>query len=215
VSKYWLIFLILFTSILVLSFSRSAIIGLIVILFYLLAIWLKRNTGLFTSLLIGFLLLVVVGLGGSALFKNQNKMVQNLISHGDSSSLRFEQYQRIWDSRHEIGLLGRGMGTAGPSSQFRLDGGKNHWTENIYLDLFEETGLIGLIIYLLFFISVLYFGAKAKIGLEKQSLILILVSFALTGIFINYYTGQVGIMLLWLAAGTAIGSGHERKDTSL
>lgn len=199
-SYWWLAFAI----ILILSFSRSAIIGLIVSSIVALALWLKARWGFLKSSLATFLLILIFGIGSFILIKSDNPAIQNFLTHGDSSSLRVEQYQRIWQTKEEIGLLGHGSGTAGPSSQFRLDGGENHWTENIYLDIFEELGLVGLALYLLTIISAIYLSGKIKDDKSRQTLFVITIAFAVTGLFINYYTGQVGIFLFWLAAGLAL-----------
>ncbi len=185
--------------ILILTFSRSAALGFLIMALTFIFLMIKKQIGLIKSVSAVSCFVVVLLLGGFLVYqKVPNK---NLFTHNDSSSLRFEQYQRIWDTKNEIGLFGRGTGTAGPSSQFRLDGGENHWTENIYLDIFEELGYIGLLTYLILLSAVFYFGLKKEESPEMQTFMLDFIAFAFAGIFINYYTGQVGIFLMWLSAG--------------
>jgi O-antigen ligase len=190
--------LIIFASILVLSFSRSAIIGLAVGMICALFLFLSNRYGRYKSVVItGFLTLLILVAGIFAI-NIKSKQVKNFITHGDSSSLRFDQYKRIWNSRFEIGLVGRGSGTAGPASQYRLDGGENHWTENIYLDIYEELGLVGFLLYLLLLASLVISVRSISDKDERNTYIILIASYAVAGIFINYYTGQVGIFLLWL-----------------
>jgi O-antigen ligase len=142
-------------------------------------------------------LVLLFSLAGVAVYKNPS--TRDLVSHSDSTSIRFDQYKRIWDSRNEIGLLGRGTGTAGPSSQNRIDGGPNHFTENIYLDIFEELGLLGFTIYLVLILSLLVYSYRRINSDEGLSAFMLLSAFFATGLFVNYYTGQAGIFLVWLS----------------
>lgn len=199
ISRFWPLFLILFSTILILSFSRSAIIGLLIVFFCAFILWLSKKIGPAKTTLIALIMALAISCEGYQVLNSKDAKVQNSLTHGDSSSLRFEQYKRVWDSRFEIGLLGRGSGSAGPASQFRLDNGEKRWTENIYLDVFEELGLIGLVIYLFLFLVLFRNALKITDGDEKNTALLIITSFAVSGIFINYYTGQVGIFLMWLA----------------
>jgi cell division protein FtsW (lipid II flippase) len=144
-------------------------------------------------------ILVVISIIGLKLYNSEK--YKYYVTHGTSTSLRTEQIQRVWRDKNEIGLLGRSMGTAGPSSQNRLDGGPNHWSENIYLDIFEETGLVGLVLYLALIIAILIELAYNFSDPMNKSAVLIIVSFALMGFFINIYTGQIGIFLVWLLSG--------------
>lgn len=202
-SRKILFFIPLFVLALALTFSRSSWSGLIVLLLLILFYYLKKQFGSFAvSIWFAssvFLISLVLWFG------YQSVSFNSLITHGASSTERVEQYQRVWDQRYEIGILGRGMGTAGPSSQNRIDGGPNHWTENIYLDMFEETGLIGLSLFLFFLIILGYTLYNKKNIEEDRAVFSLLISFLLAGLFINIYTGQAGLYLLILMSRLAIG----------
>lgn len=198
----WLIVPIFF--ILLLTFSRSTLIGFLLVGIISGSTFLKGKIGLLKTVIIAILVAVVIWVLSVALLKSDK--YSNFITHETSTTLRSEQIERIWESRGDIGLLGRGMGTAGPSSQNRLDGGPNQWSENIYLDTFEELGLFGLILLVLIYIILLVKGWRNYGSPIGKTAFLITVGFALSGLFINTYTGQIGIYLFWLANGLLFNS---------
>ncbi|MFA4995812.1 MAG: O-antigen ligase family protein [Patescibacteria group bacterium] len=202
-NKNFLWFCPLFIAALVLTFSRSSWIGLLALFLLLIFYYLKKRFGSFaaSSWFASFVFLISLVFW----FGYQSVSFNSLITHGASSTERVEQYRRVWDQRYEIGILGRGMGTAGPSSQNRIDGGPNHWTENIYFDMFEETGLIGLSLFLIFLVILGYIIYNKKNIKEDRAEFSLLMSFLLAGLFINIYTGQAGLYLLILMSGLAIG----------
>lgn len=196
----WLIYLIFpIFFVMFFTFSRSALIGALVLLIISAVYYLNKKSGWKIALL-SFLViagLLIFGTIGAA----KNEKYSIYITHGTSSSLRYEQIRRLWDFRYEIGLLGRGSGTAGPSSQNRLDGGPNYWSENIYLEILEELGLIGMLLYVCLMGLLILESKKNLDSPEGKTAFLITISFAVAGLFINIYTGQVGIYLLFLANG--------------
>ena len=198
--------------ILILTFSRSSLVGLIILLIVSTVVWLYKKIGAAKTITLALLFAVILLISSLALYKSDK--YKSYVTHGTSSSLRYEQIIRVWNQKNEIGLLGRGSGTAGPSSQNRLDGGPNHWSEDIYLEIFEELGFIGLILYLAIIISLLLKGWKNYNTPEGQTAFLITLSFAVSGLFLNNYTGQVGIYLLWLANGLMLQKGNNEKNSN-
>ena len=202
----------IFCLLLFLTYSRSSLAGLIALIIILTVIWLHKKVGTAKTIIIAILFAVILLISGLMLYKSDK--YNNYITHGTSSSLRYEQIIRIWDSRSDIGLLGQGSGTAGPSSQNRLDGGPNHWSENIYLEIFEELGLIGLILYLAIIILLLGNSWKNYGTQEGKTAFLITLGFAVSGLFLNNYTGQAGIYLFWLANALMLQKGNNEKNTN-
>ena len=194
------------------TFSRSSLAGLVALLIVSSVIWFYKKIGHFKTIVVAVLFIVILAILSLTLYKSDK--YNNYITHGTSSSLRYEQIIRVWNQKNEIGLLGRGSGTAGPSSQNRLDGGPNHWSENIYLEIFEELGLIGLILYLAIIVLLLRSSWKNYNTPEGQTAFLITLGFAVSGLFLNNYTGQVGIYLLWLANGLTLQKGNDEKNTN-
>jgi O-antigen ligase len=197
----WILALV-FATILVLTFSRSAVIGLLSILLIATFLYAKRKIGWIKSTIIILGALLLLALGSLLVYSQPG--YKEYFTHYDSSKLRILQYERVWDKKDEIGLTGRGVGTAGPSSQFRLDGGENHWTENVYLDTFEELGYVGLLIYLSLVLAAIVTTGKNFGSKDGLTAFLLLSGLGITGIFINYYTGQAGIFLMWLASGLSL-----------
>jgi len=197
----------LLALLLVLTYSRSAWSGLFVLLLGAAALWLhKIGFGLKKIILI-FAILIIVLLSSLFVFY-KNTAVRQIITHGDSSSLRLEQYRRVWDSKFEIGLLGRGAGGSGPSTQNRLDEGPNRWTENTFIDMFETYGLMGLLLHLVLSLYLLVELLRKRTAISVSA-ILLLVSMTVSGLFINYYTGQVSLYIMWLLAGMALSGRSE------
>ncbi len=128
---------------------------------------------------------------------------QELI-RAQSNDVRFQQYVRVWNEKSQIGLFGQGAGSAGPVSQYRLDGEGGNFTENTYLDVFEAVGLVGLISLVSFWLGLLVELVKRKniVFISAASAVFFIL---VSGIFINYYTGQAAIWLSLLFAGLILG----------
>ncbi len=185
-----------------LTYSRSSLLGLLAVVLVMLAYFVAQKTDFKIAISVIVLVMSLLFLTYSVLYSKSS--TQEFLTHNDSSEIRLREYTRIWQTKNEIGLWGRGVGTAGPSSQNRLDNGPNHYTENIYLDIFEELGYVGLALYLTLLISVLTNILKHTGSTENYTAFLLFIGFAFAGLFINYYTGQVGIFLFWLINGLVL-----------
>lgn len=121
-----------------------------------------------------------------------------------SNTTRFEQYERVWAQKSEIGWWGRGAGAAGLVSVDRLDGGPNFYTENSYLDAYEAVGLLAALAYLGFWILLIRSLLMVK-TVESITVSAAVLGLAVAGLFINHYTGQAAIWLVLLFAGVVLG----------
>lgn len=181
---------------LLLTFSRSSYFGFVIGLVGLLMAGrnlLGQNQRWLWGILGAFLAVVVAVLVWSPA----------TLTRLNSNTVRFEQYQRIWNERQDIGWLGRGAGAAGLSSVDRIDGGPNYFTENTYLDAYEATGPLGMISYFGFWLWLI------RELWRRQTLTTITVGAAALGLFaagffINHYTGQAALWLTLIAAGLAL-----------
>jgi len=194
----WRILVLLPISILFLTYSRSAWIGLVVLLMVIIFPFIV-NTGWKKKLTLGVVFALLLSIAGFFYFKPD--LADDLILHGNSSSLRAAQIERVSEARFEIGFLGRGAGGAGMSSQNRFDGGPNYWTENTYLDVFEEFGLVGLILFLAILVLAIRQSNCSKEKKSSVPALAILSAYLVSGFFINFYTGQAGVWLLFFAIG--------------
>jgi hypothetical protein len=179
-----------------LTFSRSSYLGLFVGAVALLAAGRTFLKG-YTKPLAISLLAVIVLVGGLYVFRPQ------ALTRVNSNSVRLEQYQRLWNERTTIGFWGRGAGAAGLVSVDRLDGGPNFYTENTYLDTYEAVGVLAALMYIGFWISSIWLLLRSQtatnIAVGAAAL-----GLAISGIFINHYTGQAAIWLVLLFMGLTV-----------
>lgn len=138
------------------SYSRSAWIGLVLSVGYVLLAFMKsrhisRNHYIRLSILL-LIIIILLGLIGARSYKG--RFVQNALFHTDSSSRSSnssneERSRRIRTSSIEVlrEPFGRGPGTAGPAST-RNTKAPPRISENYYLQIGQEVGWIGLGLFL-------------------------------------------------------------------
>lgn len=196
------------TLLLVLTFSRSAWIGFIVALAVI--VWAKLRTD--RARQISVVVLVGLLLIGGGLFAGlrHDTGVQDAIYHTDDHSKIAVSSNQGHVSAGKSGLLdllhepfGRGPGTAGPASAYNT-GHPVRIAENYFLQLGQETGWLGLIVFVL--INVVL--ARALWRRRHHSLSLGLFA-ALIGVsFVNLlshaWTDDTLAYLWWGLAGMAI-----------
>lgn len=156
IRKSWLMagLLLLALGVLFATYSRSAWIGTLVAVASLL--WLRLlprlNRGQ-RQLLIGATIVFTVAALGLVWLARNNSNIQNLVLHTNqqsrtlsSNEVRATALRGGWrDVTHEP--MGRGPGTAGPASARNTIGGARI-AENYYLQIGQEVGLIGLVLFL-------------------------------------------------------------------
>ncbi len=204
-NRWWLggIFC-LILAIFLLTFSRSSFVGLFVGLMAMLVAG-RSNPGQNRWFMIGLSVAFILIVG---LFVWRP---QELTRYG-SNTLRLEQYQRIYNQLPEIGFWGRGAGSAGLVSQFRFDGGSNRFSENTYLDIYESSGVISVVGYIIFWVAIIWSLLTRKETLLAGASLALVVA----GLFIDHYTGQAALwtLLIFVALATIIsGSSQEQNNT--
>ncbi len=151
--KIWQLALFLAGGIIVMifSYSRSAWIGLIISLALTIYLGLKSASLKKTLLLIGVGLAIV--LGGIFIAERNNTHVQNIVFHYHTHSAAPTSSDQNHGSALKAGIkqvatepLGRGPGTAGPASLYNDNHGRI--AENYYIQIGQETGWLGLIVFL-------------------------------------------------------------------
>jgi hypothetical protein len=188
-------------AIAVVTFSRAAWIGIAVAAGYALLLWVSTRIGRVAAVILGAVMLMAPLVALPRLLQHPTK--EQLLLHADSTSLRVEQYQRIWETKSEIGITGRGIGTAGPASQYRVDGGPNRWTENVYLDVFEEVGAVGVAAFILIWVAVLIFLVRSKTPAARY-MVGSVAALLLSGAMVHLGTGQIAYWFVVIAIGLMI-----------
>ena len=142
---------------LLLSFSRSAWLGAIAALIVALILLANKKQRVKIAI-VSFFVTVFAGLLVLGL-ASQNQRFQNVVLHGRYFENRIEgsDQQRIVSITNSFNEVldkpfGNGLGSAGPAS---LKSTKPLISENWYLQIAYEVGIIGLILYLLAFTSLL------------------------------------------------------------
>ncbi|QQG49800.1 MAG: hypothetical protein HZB70_03320 [Candidatus Berkelbacteria bacterium] len=193
--RYGMPLLIILAVAFVLTVARSAALGLVAGLIAATALYRSRAPRLARGALIG---LAISVFAAAAAFW----LVPASLIREDSTIIRSQQYERLFDHTDEIGWLGRGPGSTGPVSQDRLDGGENRFTENTYLDMYEGLGVFGGLLYPLFWVLLLVHLANRRTALADGAFVAS-IGLVVAGIFLNHYTGQAAIWMTLMLAGLA------------
>jgi O-antigen ligase len=204
----WLKFILIASTLcLIFTFSRSGLISTLVSVFMLLLLTLKNKRALIKKY--APLALTVIVLAASLLFVARNTYtVQNIILHSDKSTVQEDPNElRLSLSKQVIDHikkypLGEGPGTAGIVSIGNPKGPQ--LTENYYLQIAYEVGIIGFIIFVSIFFIVL--ARLYSNGLEINTIILATGLGIATFSLLNHsWSNEALALQWWLLAGLAIG----------
>lgn len=200
-----------------LSFSRSAWLAIVVAL--VLAVWFEYRTWLvrqakrFWPLLVAVVLLM----GAGAYSQRHNPLVKHYIIHSTGkpqSAYDSDGFHLVYAERGLRGIahnpLGHGPGTAGLASIQNPKG--SFLTENYYIQIGYEVGVIGLAIFVA--INILLYRALARRGSVGTVLLATFWAYALTNMLLHIWSNEAVAAQWWLLAGFAIGSPTEalKKD---
>jgi len=214
--KKWLLakIVLLLAAIVVLygSYSRAAWIGSILAVLVLLACrinfkqFLLKHKTITLSVLIALILLVV----GGGLALKHNHQFQNIVFHTQTNS----KAPVSSDQAHLTALvdgakaliqqpLGKGPGSSGPASFYNHDF-QVRVPEDYYLEVGEESGVLGLVLFMLINICLGY-----ELWLRRQSPLALVLLAALVGLaFVNLlslaWTDDTLSFLYWGLAGLAM-----------
>ncbi len=209
----WIVFGLLSSTVLFYTYSRSAIIGTILSALFIIGWWLYRDPKRRYRAK-HFALLITAGILCAAAiigwWIQRSDFVQNVVLHTDLESSSEATSNEVRRTSIESALRdvtvepwGRGPGTAGPASVHNNN--QSRISENYYLQLAQEIGVIGLLLFL--YINILI--AAELWRRRNQTLALVLFS-SLIGIsFINLlshaWTDSTLAYLWWGLAGIAVG----------
>jgi len=189
------------------SYSRSAVGGIVLALLLLLFISGGRLKAQKWTAAIASLLIIVVG---GLYYLRSNQFAQDTLFHTSKSSsspqssnqLRFDAIKRgANDVFHQP--IGRGPGTAGPAS-FRNFGQTARIAEDYYLQIGQEVGVIGILIFL-----TINFLVARQLWFRRQDPLAQLLLISLFGLsFINLvshaWTDDTIAYIWWGLAGVAL-----------
>ena len=192
---------------LVLTFARSALIALALSLLFAFA-WQYRQ------LLMGFLqrfwlvLVVVLVVLGFGLYSQRTSMVyqQYIVHSSNDSDLDSNDYHRIFLERGLHGIadepLGHGPGTAGLASIQNPKG--SFLTENYYVQIGYEVGVLGLVLFLLLN-GVVYLELLSQ---RRQALVVALLAsfwgYVAMNMLLHIWSNEAVATQWWLVAGLMI-----------
>ena len=196
------------------SFSRSAMLGLavsacIIIFYSFKSKALRRNI-----FILGLVLVLILGVG-TYLFRN-NHHLQNFLYHTQSNSkikTSSDQahFNALYSGLKEIAKepLGRGPGTSGPASIYN-----NHHAripENYFIQIGEETGIIGLLVYLAITAMVAYRLYKNRSNYFSLFLLASLIGISVVNMFLFAWSDDTLSYLWWGICGIQFASFYKAK----
>jgi hypothetical protein len=191
------------------SYSRSAWLGTVSALvgLALFRVQASRRVKEITAGICGLILLVGFGLYAA----RTNQTLQDALFHTSSKSANVSSNARRLDAIRggfeDISRqpAGRGPGTAGPAS-FRNDGHQPRIAENYYLQIGQETGIIGMFIFLAINLLVAMELWLRRQELLPQILLAGFVGISLVNLVSHAWADDTLSLLWWGLAGVALGS---------
>ena len=188
------------------SYSRSAWIGLIISLAAWVLLVIKDKKILKVLLIAGLVGTVVVGLAVYTF--RDNDYVQNTIFHSDetsqsTSSTNSVRLQALKDGAADVvdHPLGQGLGSAGPAS---ARGPSPKIAENYYIQVAQEIGIFGLILYLAITVGVGYRLFMRRQQLLAQVLLASLIGISVINLVSHAWMDDTLSLLWWGLAGIAL-----------
>lgn len=186
-----------------LSHSRSALLGLIVALAVFAAMWLYGKFGKQAIVLsiLGVAVLPVVALSVAMNYEPARIVVFHS-SAGDDSLIEgstFDHFNATLQGVNDVLKYphGRGVGEAGPASFYQTDGDHPRIAENYYIQIAQEVGIVGLLL----FISIVVVGLR-RVGRMKgvpysQSFLAGFVGLSVVAFFLHTWTDDPVAYIAW------------------
>ncbi len=214
------IFTLLSLFVLFFSFSRSAWIGAFVAGCIIVFFSIRNKKTRSRILIFGIAILIVLSLG--LFIERNNHKIQNLLFHTQANS----KIKVSSDQAHLSATLnnlketiknplGSGPGSSGPASFYNKDS-IARIPENYYIQIAQEVGVVGLIIYLAIIIKIIVDLSRHKFS-NKYSLFLVasLIGISVTNFFLMAWTDDTLAYLWWGLLGISYASFSYPKSTVL
>ncbi|MFC2165941.1 O-antigen ligase family protein [Acidobacteriota bacterium] len=205
--------LILLISCLILTYTRSAYLGLIVGVATVLALDRRHLDRYFGFVSAGVVLICTILLFGGDFFPNSNfgKRLETIISRKDPSSTAHEKRMKAAINIISENPSGIGLGEYG-TVQARFEGGveKAQYAENWVLQVGVQAGLIGALAYILLTFSILFSLARKPRHNSKDNNCLrftacgVFVAMTVAGIVIPVWDFLLPLVYTWTLIGMAL-----------
>ena len=203
---YWAVIIAAALVVLYGTYSRSAQVGLLLSLLVLATIryrqFLRRNLAILSLLAIVAVSLLIV-------FRH-SYVVQNSLFHTSSHSSspvssNSERTQAIKSGLHDVWHepFGRGVGSAGPSS-LRNKQGEPRIAENYFLQLGQEVGILGMILFIALSVRVAMLLWQGRQDLLPRVLLASLVGLTFVNMVSHAWTDDTLAYIWWGLAGLAL-----------
>ncbi|MEI6481518.1 MAG: O-antigen ligase family protein [Candidatus Saccharibacteria bacterium] len=192
-----------------LTFSRGGLLGAFVAIAALFVIqfrdWLKSHAK--QVAVVG--LIIILGFGSVGYLHRDQYVIQNIILHSDESTKATEDSNELHARLARDGAravagnpLGHGPGTAGIVSIQNPQGGV--LTENYYIQIGYEVGIIGLVAFLAIWGYVIQLLSKQR-SLLASCLLASAVAYAVLCLIMHLWTNEAIAATWWITAGLVIG----------
>jgi len=203
------------------TYSRSAWVGLVISLATWSILVIQNKKVLKLTMIAGVVGLICLAAAVYSL--RHNNYVQNVFFHTDETSMsgtstNFLRTQAITDGLKDVidYPLGQGLGSAGPPSARST---APNIAENYYIQVAQETGIIGLLIYLAITVGVAYRLFERRDQLLCQVLFASLIGLSAINLVSHAWMDDTISLMWWGLAAIAltpviINTSHERQTKS-
>jgi len=209
-SKIWIFIIISALLSLFLTFSRSAWIGFIIEILLLSIIFLKQkysNFNLKKSAIFSLLSAILIAIIFIGILKTNSELFQR-ITKPESTSEHFSALFLGLETikNHPFGL---GLGTAGPASyRFENDNSPAIITENWYLQISVEMGIMAMILFIVVLVTIIYSNLKTTLSkfilrslnvveLSKLYLTIALCGLSISALFLHSFEDSSTVLTLF------------------
>jgi O-antigen ligase len=153
---------------LLLTGSRSGLLSLIFVLLAMVYFSRRRVRNLVVVAVIAFpVALYSFGILGSDMQTRYLSLVDDTVAGADTVQGRIDGWGRGIKSISNNPLFGNGLGTS-RETNFNVLGGRAQITHNLYLEIFQETGLVGFTLFMLFIVAIFKSLRETKLLLAAQ-----------------------------------------------
>ncbi len=147
---------------LLLTGSRSGLLCLIFVLIIIVFLSKNKIRNLITASMIALpIAIVFFGTIGSDIQTRYLSLIDSSVAGAGTAQGRIDGLIRGIGSISNNPIFGNGLGTS-KETNFNIVGGRAQITHDLYLEIFQETGLIGFILFVLFIIAILKGLVEAK-----------------------------------------------------